>query len=275
MSDVATLAKYEPATLADAERLADKLARSGLVPDSVRGKPADLLVIMLTGHELGLQTMQALRGISVINGRPVMSADLAVSLVKRNPACTYFKLIASDEKAATYETERKGEGKTRLSFTIQQAFEAGLSGRGPWKSYPAAMLRARCALALARAVYPDLLLGVYETDEGEDIRQGLSRSAANDAQPEMPAPSVSVETKAPEAPKPFLEDAQIVEEPPFASATPPAITEEQALAAIAADHTITSLRTLGKSFQGTPAATTKVQNAWAARMASLRKGGGR
>lgn len=170
MSEAKTAAiqPFQPQDIDQADRLSKILATSALLPDGLRNKPGDVLVTIITGHELGLSPMQAIRGLHVIKGRAVMSADLAVALVKRHPGCEWFRMVESDDKAATYETQRKGDPKpTRLSFTIQQAQQAGLGGDN-WKKYPAAMLRARCSLALARAVYPDTMLGVYDPDELPD-----------------------------------------------------------------------------------------------------------
>jgi hypothetical protein len=109
--------------------------------------------------------MQSLRSIHVIEGKPSCSADLILALCKRRPeVCRYFRLVRSDATVATYETLRDGRpAPTTLSFTIEQAKSASLTGKDNWKKYPEAMLRARCIAALARAVYPDLVLGVYET----------------------------------------------------------------------------------------------------------------
>jgi hypothetical protein len=63
---------------------------------------------------------------------------------------------------------------------MEQARVAGLvRGGGQWQTYPEAMLRARCAAALARIVYPDLVAGVYDPDElaGTDAPVATSRPA--------------------------------------------------------------------------------------------------
>ena len=156
---------YTPSNMAEAEQLSIRLAQSALLPDGLRGKPGDVLVTLITGHELGLSPMQAIRGLHVVRGRAVMSADLAVALTKRHPSCRYFRVVSTDDKAATYETLREGDPEpTRMTFTAEQAKQAGLGGDN-WRKYPAAMLRARCSLALARAVYSDIMLGVYDPDE--------------------------------------------------------------------------------------------------------------
>ena len=74
--------------------------------------------------------------------------------------------MESTDQIATYETKRRGNPTpTRMSFTMADANRAGLTGRGPWKQYPGAMLRARCASGLVRAEYPDVAIGLYDQDE--------------------------------------------------------------------------------------------------------------
>lgn len=195
-----------------AEAIAGKLARSSLLPTAVRGKPADLAVILVTGQELGLSPMQALRGLHVVEGRPVLAAELLVGLVKKHPACRYFRLVESTDARAVYETHRGGEPEpTRMEWTIKQAQQAGLGGRHNWKAHPAAMLRARASAALARAVYPDVAMGIYDTDEALDfieISKGVHVEAQTKAPPQ-PQTNGAAEEKSVEADA--VEDAEYVE----------------------------------------------------------------
>src|SRR5690606_20925427 len=191
-----------------AEQIAVRLSKSTLLPSALRGKPADLAVIMITGYELGLSPMQALRGLHVVEGRPVLSADLIVGLVKKHPACKYFRLVESSDGRATYDTLREGEPEpTRITWAIQQPVKAGLTGRSNWKAHPAAMLRARASAALARAVYPDVAMGIYDPDEALDFID-VSRAS-------VVKPRVEAQAKAPPPPAPKaeeeIEDAEIIE----------------------------------------------------------------
>ena len=164
-----------PTSFAEVRELATLAVKSGLISDAI-STPEAAFVIIATGLELGLSPMQSLRGINVIDGKPVLSADLLVALAKRSPDCVYFRLVESTYERATYETLRRGDPKpTTLTWTLEDARRADLVGKRTWKAHPAAMLRARCAAALARAVFPDLLLGVYEESEGAEIRESKSR----------------------------------------------------------------------------------------------------
>lgn len=162
---------FEPRDMSEAMQLAQKLVAGRLLPKSVATAEAAFTIIV-TGRELGLSAMQSLRGIHVIEGKPTLSADLMVSLVKKSPECVFFRLVETTAQIATYETRRQGEPEpTRMSFTIAQAHAAQVTGKDNWKKYPDAMLRARCASSLARAVYPDLVMGIYDPDELEPARQ--------------------------------------------------------------------------------------------------------
>lgn len=153
-------------TLAEIKEISNTLSASKLMPEALQKSPADIFAIVQTGQELGLEPMKSIRGIAIIKGKPTLSADLMGALVKRERAvCEYLRLAESTDKVATYETKRVGEPQTtRMSFSIEEAQRAGLAGDN-WRKYPAAMLRARALSAICRAVYPDLLLGVYS--EGE------------------------------------------------------------------------------------------------------------
>lgn len=165
-------------------QLAQSLAKSQLIPKALRGKPEDILVTILSGHELGLSPMQSLRGIYVIDGKPCMYADLIVGLVKRSPACKYFQLTESTTERATYTTHREGEPEpTSMTYTLDDATKAGLLRNQTWKSHPAAMLRARCSAALSRAVYPDVAQGLYEFGEGAEMSEGALTCVPEESAP--------------------------------------------------------------------------------------------
>lgn len=161
---------FQPATFQEVVDLAKVLSQANIIPSALRGKPNDVAAIVLHGASLGIDAMSAIRSMHIIEGKPTLSADLMVGLAKRSPVCEYFILVESTDEVATWETKRRGDPKpVRLSFTIAQARAAGLTGKSTWKAYPAAMLRARGASGLGRAVYSDLFAGVYDPDELETV----------------------------------------------------------------------------------------------------------
>ena len=166
MSNETSITIITPKSLTEAKELANTLSAARTIPEALQKSPADVLAIVMAGAELGLAPMQAVRALVLIKGKPTLSADAMGALVKsRRDVCQYLVLKKSDATIATYETQRVGDPcPTPMSFTIEQAKQAGLNGDN-WRKFPDAMLRARALSAICRAVYPDLLLGVYDPDE--------------------------------------------------------------------------------------------------------------
>lgn len=157
-----------PQSLSEVSALAVTLSKASLLPAALRGKEADVLMTIMAGMELGLAPMQALRLIHIIEGRPAMAADLIAGLcVSKADVCEYLTCTESTPLKAVYETKRKGSKPVTLAFSMEQAKAAGLTGKQNWQRYPDAMLRARAVTAVCRAVYPDLVGGLYDPDELE------------------------------------------------------------------------------------------------------------
>jgi hypothetical protein len=137
------------------------------------------LMILLAGRDLGLSYPQSLRAFHVVAGKPTLSADgmVAVCLGRRD-VCEYFRVAAADERGATAVTKRVGDVERAYTFTMDDAMRAGLpSGKNghTWKAHPRRMLSARAKAFLARDVYPDILLGLYDPDELQEPGPSMSR----------------------------------------------------------------------------------------------------
>lgn len=217
---------FVPQFMEQAIATANLVSRSLLIPKHLQGKPSDVLVTIMTGYEYGFTPMQALREIYLVDGKPAFSATMITAMCLRESAvCEYFRPVdeESNETKATYETKRKSNPKpTRLTFTIEQAQRAGLTGKDNWKKYPAAMLQRRCATHLARAVYPDLVMGAIEKDEAEEIE--VNKAPLRVA---PPLPTVEADKVEP-APSPQDTPAPAASAAPAPAAQPAEAPKDQA-----------------------------------------------
>ena len=176
-----------PTTIDEAFRMATAFSTSDLVPKTFRGRPADILVAMQLGAELGLAPMQALQSIAVINGRPSIWGDGLLALIMASPLYVdhteYFEvdgqqrdgLVVDDLKkdttaaVCTFVRHHKATPVTRR-FSIAQAKKAGLLGKeGAWQGFPDRMLAMRARGFAARDAFPDLLRGLKAAEEVQDI----------------------------------------------------------------------------------------------------------
>lgn len=164
---------FEPTSLNEAMWLAKTFYASNLLPKGV-DSPEAAFTVIVTGHELGLSPMASLRMIHVFDGKPILSAALIVGIcLRRSDLCEYFTLVESSGELATYETKRRNNPvPTRLTFAMSEAQH--LATKDNWKNNRPDMLRARCSAKLARAVYPDIVGGLYDPDELDEVRAAPS-----------------------------------------------------------------------------------------------------
>ena len=167
-----------PKDLDEAMRFADMLAGSSIVPKDYIGKPGNCLVAIQWGMELGLQPMQAMQSIAVINGRPSLWGDAMLALVKAHPAFEWIK-EECDGNVATCTIKRRGEPEVVQSFSLEEAKRAGLTGKqGPWTQYPKRMLQMRARGFALRDAFPDALRGVISAEEARDTPAERDMGAA-------------------------------------------------------------------------------------------------
>lgn len=158
-----------PQTFEQALTFCDYLADSDLVPNDFKGKPANCLIAIQWGAELGLKPLQALQNIAVVNGRAALWGDAVIALVRSSPLCEYIS-ETDDGKTATCRVKRRGEGEEVRTFSMDDAKAAGLAGKqGPWTQYPKRMRQMRARAFALRDVFPDVLKGMPIAEEVMDI----------------------------------------------------------------------------------------------------------
>ena len=175
-----------PNTLKEAMELAELLANSKMIPTDYRGKPNDVLVTMMMGQELGLNPIQALQNIAVINGKPSIYGDALLALMLNHP--TFGGIRESFDEAtltASCTVWRKGGDEHTQTFSREDAEKAGLwdtrgtvlyeknnkktKNTAPWHCHPRRMLRWRAAGFAIRDRFADALAGLITREEAEDM----------------------------------------------------------------------------------------------------------
>jgi len=76
-----------------------------------------------------------------------------------------LRVASTTNDECTVEASRPGQQATIFRFSMKDAQAAQLTGKDNWKKYPAAMLRARCLAAAARAIFADATMGMLTPDE--------------------------------------------------------------------------------------------------------------
>lgn len=201
--------------LSEKIKWAEVMAPSTLLPKQYQRNPANLVFAIEYADALGIERVNALTSIHVVEGKPTASADLIAGLVRR---AGHKLRISGDDQSATAQLIRADDPDFiyEAVWTMDRARTAKLAGKGVWQSYPGAMLRARAITEVARMGASDALLGVVYTPEELGAEVGADGSP-RDPRPLAPASSGGRQAVAdalrPAAPAPEVVDAELVEEP--------------------------------------------------------------
>jgi hypothetical protein len=196
---------------------ADRLCNAVLLPAQYRDKPANILWAIEYGETLGITPMAAITGVHVIEGKPSASAALISGLVRR---AGHKLRVTGDAFSATAQIIRADDPDYTFSvtFTIEDARTAGLTGKAVWKNYPASMLKSRAITQVARDACEEILFGLHYTPEelgaetdanGNPVEQRAARQYAQTADDPWATAAAAMAKVAPEG-----EYADVVEDAP-------------------------------------------------------------
>jgi hypothetical protein len=186
--------------------MAERMFKSGLLPKSINS-PFAAVAIFTLGREIGISPWQAVSTINVIAGKPTISPQLMLALIKRSGLMEDMKIEVTDE-SATVTMKRKGETAHVEVFSMVDAKAMqtteyvnnvkqtiSLSEKHNWKSQPKTMMKWRAVAACARVVFPDVILGLYTPEEmGADVQTDDSGNmtvvtVTPEPAPQLPSPA--------------------------------------------------------------------------------------
>jgi hypothetical protein len=145
---------------------AERIAQSNLLPKQYQRNPANVLLALEYGTALGISPVVAMQQIHVIEGKPTASAQLIGGLV-RNAGHKLRVEFNRQTMTATATIIRSDDPDYEFTavWTMDRAKAANLTGKGNWRTYPDAMLKARAITEVARDACPEALFGVAYTAE--------------------------------------------------------------------------------------------------------------
>lgn len=148
--------------------VAENLVRTSFVPEGFRGKPHEATAAILSGLEVGLSPMAALRSFDVIQGTAAPRAITLRAIVQSHGH--EMEVLESTATRCKMRGRRNGASTWQdVTWTIDRAKQLGLVGKANWKNQPQAMLVARATSELARLIAADAILGIgYSSEEIAD-----------------------------------------------------------------------------------------------------------
>ena len=158
-----------PRTLTEALALAETLAKATFVPDHLRGKPGDCLLVVMQAQRWGMDALNVAQCTSVVRGKLCYEGKLVAAVLYSMGAVEgrlrYSYTGSGQQRTITVTGRCRGKAS---DDSISGSVESWKTDNGNWKKDPDSMLVYRGTRQWARLFAPEALLGVYTPDELDD-----------------------------------------------------------------------------------------------------------
>jgi hypothetical protein len=146
--------------------IAETIVPTGMLPEHIKNA-AQACAIMLTGQEMGMTPMRAIRSLQMVKGKVIESADSMLARFKSDGGRGQF-VVLNEERAELALIHPNGDQHTEV-FTIEDAKRAGLlGGSGMYQKFPKAMLRSRAITAGLKSLGWEGSAGAFDPSEFPD-----------------------------------------------------------------------------------------------------------
>lgn len=156
-----------------AVKIANMLAKSKIVPVAFQGKVEDIFAAIMTGGEMGMHPMQSLNAIVMIQGQATLKAQSQLAVVRNRIPGAYIKIESDEKNLVCKVTCARSKDDLDNSYTsvwdMSKAKQMGLAGKSNYIAQPMTMLRWRAITEALRAIFSDVLLGLYAPEELQDL----------------------------------------------------------------------------------------------------------
>lgn len=208
-----------PSSFEQVRKVAQLLQKSSLVPKALKGDEAGTMLVITQSIQLGIPWTVGIKELYVVDSKVNPSARLLRSMVERHPSCELFDVEEATETSCTVAIKKSNWSEPKyLSYTLEDAKKAGLTGRNPnYQTRPREMLIARASGLAAQTYFPSVCLGLDLDDDytGEAPAKVVTVTPKED--PLALAVKVHDAKKAPPEPADAPLEAEVVESEPEVS----------------------------------------------------------
>lgn len=202
------------ADLDTAYRYASALAQSDILPQDLRGKPSNVLMVLLYGQYLNIPPVIAIQVISIVKGRPQIAGKMLLAKVREaghkpriahgDGKCT-VTIVRGDDGTEHTEEFSLADAVAAKLCTIKDGQPYARSKTGeplPWENYPKQLLMWRAVGHCVDIACPEVKMGFGV--QGEDVadepaRPSLAQVAAQRADQPVDGQAAIESQQAPEA----------------------------------------------------------------------------
>ncbi|GAA0907507.1 hypothetical protein GCM10009552_15530 [Rothia nasimurium] len=170
MTTSARMNALVPTSMGEAMHLAEIMSQANLLPDHLRGKPGDCLLVVMQAQRWGMDPVSVAQCTSVVRGKLCYEGKLVAAA-----------LYATGSVEGRIKYAYSGTGRARKvvvsavprgeddAVSVEGTVEQWATDNKNWTANPDDMLAYRGARQWARRHAPEALLGVYTPDELDEI----------------------------------------------------------------------------------------------------------
>jgi hypothetical protein len=151
-------------SVSDIETMAKAITKSGLFGIK---SPEQAVALMLVAQSEGRHPASVASEFDIIQGRPALKSQAALARFQAAGGKIQWTSRGPGKCSAKFAHAQGGE--LEITWTMERANAAGLTGKATWRQYPDQMLSARVVAEGVRAVFPACLNGVYLAEEVQDF----------------------------------------------------------------------------------------------------------
>lgn len=158
-----------------AMKMAMYLSKSTIIPKEFQGNEGNILIALEMSNRLGVGLMMVMQNLYVVNGRPSWSSQYIIAMInssKKYKTELQYHMEGSDETLScyAYAEDYSGHEVKGPTITIEMAKKEGWYGKNgsKWPNMPEIMIKYRAASSFGRINCPDMIMGIYSTEEVVD-----------------------------------------------------------------------------------------------------------
>lgn len=155
--------------------VAEKLSESDIIPKEFQKKPANCLIAVQLANRLKADPFMVMQNTDVIYGKPALRSTFIIACINGSGKLLgnlKFELNEKCTKCRAWGIEKETGAKLfGPTITMEMAQAEGWVAKNgsKWKTMPEIMLRYRAASFFGRLQCPEILNGIYSTEEVEEM----------------------------------------------------------------------------------------------------------
>ena len=178
--------KPEQISLTQMMEMAKMLAKSTIVPLQYQNREENVFLALDMSNRMGISVMNVMQNMYIVQSKPSFSGSFISALIKSSPLFSDVEVIwvgerGKEEWGCYIQAVDNRTGKTLKGVTvdIKMVKMEGWDRNPKWKSLTELMLQYRAWSFFGRTHASELLNGVYDMEEMNDIKYNQQGSVKN------------------------------------------------------------------------------------------------